>query len=487
VGQRALILRRLVGAVLLLALALIPAFQPLASDAANAFPKIVPALAVIALIDAKGKVSGFGTGFCIGSDDKHSYFATNHHVVAAVGGSAPELIAILASDPSQHHPARVVVDSGDPDLAVVEIDVPNVPVLILAITIPQAGDSVAIAGFPWNEGQRWGALLSGAGFKLGVGQRSFPPELEPSYHSGPVSAIHGAGQYYIQYDALTDHGNSGGPLFDPTTGEVYGIVQATVPGMSDPLADTPPSVYNNLAISVREGSNILVKSPIPPRFDGAPGSSGTVTRASYDGSSGTSLFSPPAPPSSGGTRSAPTYVAPTGATQSASGPSNSVGSSSYGPPTIGAPTRPTFDPHSATHGLSGPPACIVGSGALSRAYGEWAQAHGSLKSLAVVTIPVQANRLYAGHDIGAETTAIAKISDAAKTIRAAGSVQSAKLAEDLLHAVNAVSDHDRSYVSGVENGSSSPKATASWSASNKSVERPLSDAAGRVSALLDCT
>jgi serine protease Do len=447
VDRLARVLRRLTSGALLIALALTPAFTPLASDAANAFASIVPALAVIAMVDASGKLSGFGTGFCIGSDDKHSYFVTNHHVVAAPGASVPKLVAILMSDASMRHPARIVVDSKDPDLAIVETDVAYVPVLTFSTTIPQAGDSVAIAGFPWNEGQRWGSLLSGAGFQLANGEHHFPPELEPSYHSGPVSAIHGAGAYYIQYDALTDHGNSGGPLFDPATGQVYGIVQATVPGMKDPLADTPPSVYNNLAISVREGWTVLLKAPIPPR------QVASVDRASYIGASRNSLFGP---------------------TNSQQG---SSASSSGG----------EFDAHSATHGLSGAPACVAGTAALSQAYGEWAQAHGSLKSLAAVKTAAQANRLYAVHDISAETAAIGKITDAANTIGGARAAHSAALAKQLLAAVSNVLVHDRTYASGVEGGSMTPRATQTWSGGNTSLELPLSDAAARVSALLDCT
>ncbi len=456
-GRPALILRRFAAALMVAAAALAPA----ALGAANAFPKVVPALAVIALLDANGKIAGFGTGFCIGSDAQHSYFATNHHVIAATGGT-PRIVAILTSDPGTQHPARVVVDSSDPDLAVVEIDVPNIPPLLLSATMPQTGDPVAIAGFPWNEGQLWGSLLGGSGFKLGVGQRQFPPELQPSYHSGPVSAIHGGGQYYIQYDALTDHGNSGGPLFDPATGAVYGIVQATVPGMKDPLADTPPSVYNNLAISVREGMSVLAKTPDPPDVAGADGGS-------------------EAPPGAiGATYGDGPGLAPPGASES--------GGDSH------------FSAQSFTNAAAPSQACVAGSATLGRAYGAWSQAHGSLKSLAAFAAapPAQTRGFFArvapgavaARGTSAENAALADLAAAVRTLRKAGSQHSANLAQSLVAAVQTVTARDRKIAAAL--GAWSPADGARFApppglGSDTTAETPLGAAADRVSSLLDCS
>ena len=47
---------------------------------------------------------------------------------------------------------------------------------------------------------------------------------------------------YIEYDALTDNGNSGGPLFDANTGVVYGIVDLVKFSRSE------VNVKNNMAI-----------------------------------------------------------------------------------------------------------------------------------------------------------------------------------------------------------------------------------------------
>jgi hypothetical protein len=459
-GRRALILRRLITAALIAATALAPA----ASEGANAFQHVVPSLAVIAQVGADDKIAGFGTGFCIGSDAQHSYFATNHHVIAGPG--KPKIVAILTSDPATRHPARVVVDSTDPDLAVVEVDVPNVPPLTLSATMPETGDSVAIAGFPWNEGQLWGSLLGGSGFKLGTGQRRFPPELQPSYHSGPVSAIHGGGQYYIQYDALTDHGNSGGPLFDPASGTVYGIVQATVPGMTDPLADTPPSVYNNLAISVREGLAVLARAPDPPQTQ-------TNTVDFDSGGAANSNGADAAGASVGATFNAPGAEAPAAGAFSAQSVARAPGSA----------------------------ACVAGSSALGRAYGAWSQAHGSLKSLEafVASPPTAEKRALLAHfgpaavaqrGIDAEAAAIAQLTAATGAIRRARATASAQLAGRLVQAVETATARDRKIAAQLAAWSASgaqPYVRPPGIGTDKSAEAPLGAAADRVSALLDCT
>jgi len=230
--------------------------------AANAFPAIEQSLALIGSVGAGGHLDSEGTAFCVSSDASHSYLITNNHVVTDDNG-APlnNLIVILARDmhasQAPRYRATIIRRSEDPDLAIVAIDVPNLPPVHISSTLPAVGDDIAIAGFPYEESFVWGRLFGGKAFHL---DRPFPPELTPSEHKGAVSAIHG-GSYYIQYDAITDNGNSGGPLFDPSTGDVFGVVQASVPGAPE-YRGIPSPVRNNLAISIREGWDFIARAPI---------------------------------------------------------------------------------------------------------------------------------------------------------------------------------------------------------------------------------
>ncbi len=249
-------------AVTIIAAALIVLAARGPADAAGAFPKIEPTLALIGATDKTGQLVTEGTAFCISSDGTRSYFLTANHVLTDENDEpAQHLVMILARDMNDAHPHRypvsIVRESPDPDLAVVSVEVPGIQHVRLSPTLPAVGDDVAIAGFPYTESVMWGAVFGGRGPML---NHRFPRELTPSMHRGAVSALHG-GSYYIQYDALTDNGNSGGPLFDPVTGDVFGVVQASVEG-SRQYRDLPSSIHNNLAISTTEGWEFIARAPV---------------------------------------------------------------------------------------------------------------------------------------------------------------------------------------------------------------------------------
>ncbi len=187
------------------ALALVTGFETAGiaqePSASTAFQRIKPSLAIIA------SSVGLGTGFCIFSNDKVSYYLTNAHVV-----HGESTVTVFRQFPMRKTLTGTVLAKGsdeDPDLAVVRVPIGNTPFLRLRLFVPLAGDPVAIAGYP-NAQYRL-AAISG--------------DLTPSVHVGTISAVvnHGG---LLEYDAQTLPGNSGGPLFDPATGDVLGIVRA---------------------------------------------------------------------------------------------------------------------------------------------------------------------------------------------------------------------------------------------------------------------
>ncbi len=148
-----------------------------------------------------------GTAFCIGSDGTDSYYLTSSHVVPE--GSKSAIVPVSASP----EPTGVTVVSRDSehDAAIIQAHVRAVPIVMLSSSLPSEGQNVAIAGFPFMQIQI--AELSDMGLK----------GLAPSLHLGSINAIV-PDDTLIEFDATTDHGNSGGPLFDPSTGVVYGVV-----------------------------------------------------------------------------------------------------------------------------------------------------------------------------------------------------------------------------------------------------------------------
>ena len=221
----------------------------LAQSEPSMYSRIVPSLALIIAKD--GKKTGFGTAFCIGSHDGTSYLLTNHHVV----GSDPSPSVIMQSDPSSMLQGRVTRIS-TLDAAVIAVDSAACPPLTLSSTNPMVGAKVAIAGFPF--------------FQLALSKGDFR-NLSPSFHDGSVSGLAESGEL-IEYDAQTDRGNSGSPLFDLQTGVVYGLATLVSTG-------TTGALQNNLAISVGGLSSFLNNAHAGVSF-GDPSAGASTTAAS---------------------------------------------------------------------------------------------------------------------------------------------------------------------------------------------------------------
>jgi len=168
------------------------------SDSNKAFATVQNSLALVLSSD------GLGTAFCIFSDETHSVFLTNHHVV----GSDKTVRMLVQGDTNKKFMADVVRVGEEPlDAAVLIINYPHIPYLRLSSKSPDIGRRIGIAGYPKSQ-------LDFAMRRLG---------LSSSVHSGTISSFVANG-YYLEFDAQVDHGNSGGPLFDAETGVVYGIV-----------------------------------------------------------------------------------------------------------------------------------------------------------------------------------------------------------------------------------------------------------------------
>ncbi len=141
--------------------------------------------------------SSLGSGVIVGAE---GYILTNHHVIEA----ADEIELALAD--GRKAPARIVGTDPDTDLAVLKVDIPDLP----AVTFgnPQklsVGDMVLAIGNPFGVGQ---TVTMGIVSALG---RS---------HLG-ISTF----ENFIQTDAAINPGNSGGALVD-SEGNLVGINSA---------------------------------------------------------------------------------------------------------------------------------------------------------------------------------------------------------------------------------------------------------------------
>jgi len=166
-----------------------------------------------------------GTGFVVG-DGRH--VATNAHVVAEMADiAAGQSLAIVAPNAArvpQQRAARVAVIDQAHDLALLRIDGSPLPALELHSSGPvREGQAIAFTGFPIG-----GVLGLSPVTHRGI-ISSITPIAIPGGNAGQLNAklvrqIRDGSFDVYQLDATAYPGNSGGPLYELSRGEVIGII-----------------------------------------------------------------------------------------------------------------------------------------------------------------------------------------------------------------------------------------------------------------------
>jgi S1-C subfamily serine protease len=182
------------------------------SESASITARLRASLALVVLTD-----QSTGSAFCVRATDEASFYVTNAHVIEG----ATE-VTVYRQVPMYEKMVGSVVAKGeveDVDLAIVSVPTGNVPSVTIHPTAVRVDSPVALAGYA--QVQIWAAETLG--------------ELTPSIHLGTVTAVNKSGST-ILHDALSRPGNSGGPLFDPTTGNVLGVEKGGWEGEEEAMA-----------------------------------------------------------------------------------------------------------------------------------------------------------------------------------------------------------------------------------------------------------
>jgi Do/DeqQ family serine protease len=137
--------------------------------------------------------SGLGSGVIV---SKEGYVLTNNHVV----GKANEIIVAL--NDGRKAKAKVIGTDPDSDLAIIKIDLKDLPTLPFKATPTEVGDVVLAIGNPFGVGQTVTQGIVSALGRNGLGINTF--------------------EDFIQTDAAINPGNSGGALID-VAGNLVGI------------------------------------------------------------------------------------------------------------------------------------------------------------------------------------------------------------------------------------------------------------------------
>lgn len=167
-----------------------------------------------------------GTGFAI-ADGHH--VVTNAHILRKnINTASKETLVVLSGSgkQAQGRPAQIVSVDRDRDLALLKIAGPRLPALeVVDSSSVREGQALAFTGFPLGMAlglypathrATLAAIVPIA--RAGITAKQLNPRL--------VARLRDSAYIVFQLDATAYPGNSGSPLFDMATGQVYGIINS---------------------------------------------------------------------------------------------------------------------------------------------------------------------------------------------------------------------------------------------------------------------
>jgi S1-C subfamily serine protease len=193
--------------------------------------------------EREGGARRAASGVVIASDpsSRRAWIVTVRHFL---GPSRPQDVSVRLPGQTAELPAVVFAVSAEElglDVAIVEVEHPDLTPVRLKEGPSNLGDDVLIVAFPW--GQRL-TVVHGIVSQL----VSIPGE---SLVSGPARMV----------DAHASYGSSGGGVFDARSGELIGLVETyrtakiSIPELKDRVIEVPVP-----------GETVLVPAPVISRF-----------------------------------------------------------------------------------------------------------------------------------------------------------------------------------------------------------------------------
>ncbi len=214
-------------------------------SAEGAIKRMKPCVVLIENTGPSG--TGYGTGFLVSKD---GYIVTNEHVV-----KGHQALTVYYKNKTKLR-AKLVAKSREDDLALLKVEASEpFPTVKLGQDLVNAGVPIATTGYPLPP------ILMRNGLNLDSSSASgISSGLRTTDGSGliPRSAM--------QMDVMTYGGNSGGPVFIRSTGEVVGVVQG---GLGNSALNFAVPISRVKALLVDAGvqlqpNPLAVAVPVPP-------------------------------------------------------------------------------------------------------------------------------------------------------------------------------------------------------------------------------
>ena len=219
--------------------------QALASDAQDTIARVKRSVVAVGTFQStrSPQFQFRGSGFAVGTG---STIATNAHVLPAkLNEAGREVLAVLLPGATpETAQVRVVTESArdeGTDLALLELAGEPLPPLVLHYTATvRESPQVHITGYPL--GAVLGAFpVTHRGMISAITPVAIPQARAAQLAPAVIRRLSSGSFTVFQLDATAYPGNSGSPLYDPLTGEVFGIVNMVFVKSTKESALTQPS------------------------------------------------------------------------------------------------------------------------------------------------------------------------------------------------------------------------------------------------------
>ena len=202
-----------------------------------------------------------GTGFVVGNGLR---VVTNFHVLPEITGlsDAPALVVQVRGPDGQWQRRSVVRELRDEprDLAILRMEGDPVPPLVIGDSDRvREGDDLAFTGFPIGGVLGFSPVTHRATVSS-ITAAALPSPVARQLQERAVRGLRDGTFDIFQLDATAYPGNSGGPLFDPQTGDVLGVLNMVlIKGTRESALSQPSGI--SYAIPIRHVKDLLVRQP----------------------------------------------------------------------------------------------------------------------------------------------------------------------------------------------------------------------------------
>lgn len=198
-------------AVIFLAIIIVPLHAGRAAqDRSAVFKRIAPAQAMVAATWPNGVV--YASAFCISSGNSTSYYLTARHVVSDEKSAVQPTIKLARYSPAYEDfdaTVQAVGDSGSQDLAVLKASSACSSIMMFDPVVKTGDAPIVAAGFPCSL----------------IGLREQNHSIDgPAVADGNVASPIDNGDLLQINVGTVNHSSSGGPIYDPASGQVMGMV-----------------------------------------------------------------------------------------------------------------------------------------------------------------------------------------------------------------------------------------------------------------------